>query len=379
LRVLQGLGYLEINFKQGLSNDERDRAFLRSGQDQVSPAKAGAIWWIFRKDIMGWRIGVDEAGYGPNLGPLVMTAVACEVPEELDDADLWKALEGAVRRKRCAGDVRLFVEDSKEVYSAARGLADLETAVLAGLGVACQGEEEKRKYPQGLVQFGHLLDFLWAEGKAETEKEAWYTGATKLPVAAKGELLQAGMECLGKALAERGLRWGPVRCVVFCPARFNDLVERYGSKGAVLAVGLTELLRWQLGRAQGPVRVVVDKHGGRNHYSSVLQEAFSEGMVLAREEAMARSVYEVVGLDRLVRLTFMPRADGSDFCVALASMISKYVRELFMTEFNAFWLKEMPGLEPTAGYPGDALRFFEAIRGMRERLGLADRVLWRAR
>src|SRR5437016_4219233 len=34
-----------------------------------------------RSDGMPWLIGMDEAGYGPNLGPFVMSAVACKVPE----------------------------------------------------------------------------------------------------------------------------------------------------------------------------------------------------------------------------------------------------------------------------------------------------------
>jgi hypothetical protein len=60
-------------------------------------------------------------------------------------------------------------------------------------------------------------------------------------------------------------------------------------------------------------------------------------------------------------------------------MVSKYLRELFMGEFNAFWQRHVPGLKPTAGYPGDANRFFDAIRPKVSELGLSDSMVWRAR
>ena len=71
---------------------------------------------------MAWLIGVDEAGYGPNLGPFVMTAVACRLPEGQADLDLWSALRSAVRRGADKADGRLLVDDSKVVYSTVRGL-----------------------------------------------------------------------------------------------------------------------------------------------------------------------------------------------------------------------------------------------------------------
>src|SRR5262252_3964518 len=79
---------------------------------------------------MPWIIGVDEAGYGPNLGPFVMTAVACRVPSRLAKADLWEVLRATVRRHGDPEDGRLLVADSKLVYSPSRGLLALETGAL---------------------------------------------------------------------------------------------------------------------------------------------------------------------------------------------------------------------------------------------------------
>ena len=81
---------------------------------------------------MPWILGVDEAGYGPNLGPFVMSAVACRVPDALAGANLWQALAPAVRRH---GDKSpgLVIDDSKLVHSGARGLRNLEAALWAAL------------------------------------------------------------------------------------------------------------------------------------------------------------------------------------------------------------------------------------------------------
>jgi ribonuclease HII len=80
-----------------------------------------------------------------------------------------------------------------------------------------------------------------------------------------------------------------------------------------------------------------------------------------------------------VRITVMPKADVKHFTVALASMISKYVRELLMREFNRFWQAHVPGLKPTAGYPQDAVRYIDAIRPAMAKLGIAERLVWRRR
>ena len=87
----------------------------------------------------------------------------------------------------------------------------------------------------------------------------------------------------------------------------------------------------------------------------------------------------VLGLARDVRLTFEPRADAGHFGVALASMVSKYLREVLMRDFNRFWRRHVPDLKPTAGYPTDAKRFYDVIRPAMEQLGLAEDAVWRGR
>jgi hypothetical protein len=96
--------------------------------------------------------------------------------------------------------------------------------------------------------------------------------------------------------------------------------------------------------------------------------------VLRRTESRERSDYRVGATD----LCFRTRAEAH-FPVAVASMVSKYVRELAMKIFNQFWGRHVDGLRPTCGYPGDSRRFRLDITRAQTLLGIANDVLWRER
>jgi ribonuclease HII len=320
---------------------------------------------------MPWIIGIDEAGYGPNLGPLVMTSVACRVPDKLRGADLWKVLAKAVRRQSSEDDGRLLIGDSKVVYSPARGLARLETSVLATL----------TKESGEVRVLDPLVRWLSPDTHPELVSETWYAGNSELPASANAATILKTAACFHACCLHNGIVWGLARSVIVCPKRFNQLLSHWGSKGAVLAEGLMQLLQWNQHSAADSesLLIIVDKHGGRNNYAAMLQHAFVDGVVLAQQESLSRSIYQVLGLNREVRVTIQPRADAEHFCVALASMVSKYLRELLMLEFNRFWQLEVPGLKATAGYPSDAARFFDDIRPAAKRLGIAEIAIWRRR
>jgi ribonuclease HII len=319
---------------------------------------------------MAWIIGIDEAGYGPNLGPFVMTSVACRVPDDLVGADLWDVLAAAVRRPEAGDDDRVVVADSKLLYVPGNGLPRLERNVLAALSPCRPGET--------LPLADYLTRFCPAASE-ELGAEPWYTGQSCLPVAVEPATWAEAAARLDDACRERGVTRARVQSVVVCPTRFNGLLDRHGSKGAVLAEALGRLIDANRRQANGEEALYffVDKHGGRNTYAAMLQHTLDDGLVVAHEEGLARSTYSVKGLPREVRLTFEPRAESAHFCVALASMASKYVRELLMREFNRFWQSHVPGLKATAGYPGDSARFFEAIRPAMARLGVSGDRVWR--
>jgi hypothetical protein len=95
-------------------------------------------------------------------------------------------------------------------------------------------------------------------------------------------------------------------------------------------------------------------------------------------ESRATSIYRWGPRARRVEFRFLVR--GERFLpTALSSMTAKYLRELAMQAFNAFWQRHLPTLRPTAGYPLDARRFRQQIQPLQAELGIADELLWRNR
>ncbi len=320
---------------------------------------------------MPWLIGVDEAGYGPNLGPLVMTSVACRVPEAAAAPDLWDVLRTVVR-KAGPDDGRIVVADSKQVYDPHSGIGALERGVLATLW---------REPLHAEANLGPFLAATCADSLDDLRSETWHKGDGKLPISTEVAELTNAIARFEEACRDADLSRWVLRGVIVPTPRFNRLAEEAESKGAVLAHALGRLLATQRDLLEGEdaLTYFVDKHGGRNRYAALIQHALPDGVVLAEQEGSLRSTYRVMGLGREVRLTFQPRADDEHFCVALASMAAKYLRERLMEEFNQFWLGHVPGLKPTAGYPNDSLRYMDAIRPAARKLGIAEEAIWRKR
>ncbi|TWT88155.1 hypothetical protein Mal64_16320 [Pseudobythopirellula maris] len=310
---------------------------------------------------MAWIIGVDEAGYGPNLGPLAVGATAWRAPSP--DANLYDALDGAIARE--PGDGRIAIADSKRLYKPGGGLRQLERAVLGALA------DTPRCWTE-------LLDRLGADGDGRRRDCPWDAAYdASLPIDSSCEETADCCRRLGEACRAGSVGAPVVRARLVFPEEFNELCERHGGKGAALSHTTLALLRSVIDGLPDddePIAATLDKHGGRNRYAELLEHHFPEREIEILHESRPESRY------RAGRIGFAFRSKGeSHMPVALASMTAKLLRELSMAALNAWWAERVPDLRPTAGYPVDAKRFKADIAARQRELRVEDRVLWRNR
>ena len=120
----------------------------------------------------------------------------------------------------------------------------------------------------------------------------------------------------------------------------------------------------------------MDRQGGRRYHIPLIESACPDGKAEIIAEGATRCDYRMTG-KREWRWRFEVEAESKFLPVALASMVSKYVREVLMGQFNRYWQSHVAGLKATAGYLVDAARYYREIRPAMERLGIAERTVWR--
>ncbi|MCK6466798.1 MAG: hypothetical protein L6Q53_01210 [Candidatus Brocadia sinica] len=312
--------------------------------------------------------GIDEAGYGPTLGPMVSTVVAFDVPDEMADCSLWELLKEAVSNERRARKRRLAVLDSKKLYNAHNGLKPLEDAVLSFL------------WSKGLkiASFFQLLGSLSCYNTNAIARYPWYKDKDyPLPLTTSISVIVNYADLLQYVFRKHNVRFSYARSCVVTVQEFNEQVRSFGNKSVVLFNNCAALISSLWNLCDGNIRLIVDKQGGRNTYTSLLKAQLPMADLEVLNESARVSTYEVVDTGKRMKISFVEK--GEDICMAaaLASIFSKYVRELFMRLENQYWIQLLPGLKPTAGYYSDAQRFLSQIRDVREKKAIQDDILIR--
>jgi len=298
------------------------------------------------------HIGVDEAGYGPLLGPLAIGLAAFRVQPESDapdgawTCDLRRRLKGVVVRAgggRRERPLPVPVDDSKAVKRR-HGLPGLARGV--GLFASAMATPPP----------AHLEDLIVRYSDRRPEGYAcapWFRDLSGAPLPR-----YPWTGPLEERLAKRGMQALDLRVLPVDAPELNAAFDAVGNKANVLGLLSATLLVSVLDRYPAEdALVIMDRQGARLDYAAYLARVFPFASIRPADGPSGESRYRVRLPDRRLRVRFVTKGDRVSLAVGWASMAAKLTRELFMQRLNAWFEERLPGVRPTAGYVTDGRRF----------------------
>jgi hypothetical protein len=331
--------------------------------------------------------GIDEAGYGPMFGPLLVSRAVVGLADfepasdNPDPPDMWQHLAKAVCRKLSDKKRRIPINDSKKLHTPATGIKHLETGVLSFAALAGHHPATVDQWLDCLGETCHrrLEALPWYQ---PTEDKPW----ANLPVATTAGELAITRSLLARAAEDSGVQLLDIGADVVLEDRFNQMVAATRSKAATSFTFVTRHLAsiWECFGHHQPV-VVVDRQSGRTRYRELLAMSFPDTQLTVLDESPACSAYRLESprqasqTPKVMTVRFEVDGDGRHMPVALASMISKYTRELLMFRFKAWFQQRAPQIKPTAGYGRDAKRFWQELEPVLASLSIRPEQLRRQR
>lgn len=278
-------------------------------------------------------VGIDEAGYAPLLGPLVVSRVEFDAP---DAHSVSEALLSSPHK----------IADSKILFGGRDRLKRLESPVCAfcspnrTLGEYL-GEVAPHNEPPFYSDPSLVLPVCSVEQERgfDTDGDVRFFGATSL------------------FLSERD---------------FNEKLKRTRNKAELLFDTVRIHIEDVLHTTDDDVLFLIDRLGSRRYYAKHLWEVFRNSPDALKETRLF-SEYLFRENRRRVLVRFSTDADAEEPAVSLSSIFSKYLRELFMICFCGYFSRRLGEEVRVSGYhDARTKRFIETAKRLLHRWGIEE-------
>ena len=305
--------------------------------------------------------GVDEAGYGPLLGPLCVGMAIFDIDHAGTARPcMWSLLKRALTRAGRDRADRIAIDDSKKLKGArnavAHPLCHLERGVLSMLAAG----DSDRSWLESCTDLT-VLERLGVK----LPDVPWYGGdAISLPLGRTAGQLRIDAGALHRAMQDASVQAPLLRVRALSVPEYNRRVKGSHSKSWVNFEAACGLIEQAWRTSPTPLHLVMDRHGGRTSYQRPLRTAWPEATVDIQGESQQQSDYRLQDGRQVLHLHVRSGADGAHLPVALASMAAKLVRELLMLRLNRFFSNRVADLQPTAGYVQDGRRWLADVDGL---------------
>lgn len=290
------------------------------------------------------HLGIDENGLGARLGPLVVTAVAAQAAQGAS-VDVT-GQHGAT--------LKHLLDDSKRLVSHKDvRLGEAWARALVGPATASP--------PELLERIG--LDSIAASTSlcpAHVRPQCWDAADERFT--APPRLVQEVTACVDM-LRDGGLSIRLLRSAWICTKALNLGLAQGRHRFVMDLHGMERLILDIRNQVGVPVNAVCGKVGGIADYPRFFGPLGGR-LYTVVEQTKPRSTYE---FSQLGRVTFEQDADAKNALVMIASLVGKYVRELFMARIARRYANSSGVKHPPSGYHDPVTnQFVEATAVLRK-------------
>ncbi len=325
-------------------------------------------------------VGIDENGYGPVLGPLIITASAFKVKKR---GNLWRVLN--ISKNPDDYPEKIIVADSKKLFSRSSlkrcQMGELVVSAFFYLLFKTLPENPDKFLSKIILNFS-LFPQLCKKSKSKYRpcweeillplwlKEVVVQGFSLAKIE---ERIKREAEELRKRLREEEIKFLGLKSICICPFQFNRLVKGK-SKSYLNYLQFEKLISYFLRKKEKEFLIFADRIGGQRRYMSLLKSGLLKNWrCRTLEENNEVSSYELNFKEKKLRISFLQNGEEKEFLIALSSLCGKYIREIFMARINNFFQNYNPGLKAVSGYRDPLTKdFIKKTISLRKRLKINE-------